>query len=384
MKTTNKILPEQAQVRQPKWHRIILLSVLAYEGLGCLAGGILLTIAPDGRLMDMPVDIMHGTFRDFLIPGIILFCLGVLTTVSFFSVLLRRSDDWFMASLSMGGLLIWFWIEIAILQNVHWLHAMWGLPVVAGWLATLSLISPRGRLQGALVCGILASVLYVAINIIVPIQWPAYNPITQTVSELSAIDAPTRIFWIVLSAPYTALSVAFALGVWKAANENRRLRIAGILLIIYGSLGVLWPFAPMHLREVLAAGGGTFSDTMHLSLGVVTEVLYLVALGLTSAALGWGFRLYSILTLAALLLFGILTFLEAPNVARNLPTPHIGLWERINIGVFLLWVIVLAFKLLNKERMNHSLESQRRVLNTELSGAKTPNSIIKDKTYSDI
>jgi hypothetical protein len=26
----------------------------------------------------------------------------------------------------------------------------------------------------------------------------------------------------------------------------------------------------------------------------------------------------------------------------NLPTPWIGLWERININVFLLWVVVLA------------------------------------------
>jgi hypothetical protein len=26
----------------------------------------------------------------------------------------------------------------------------------------------------------------------------------------------------------------------------------------------------------------------------------------------------------------------------NLPTPWIGLWERINISVFVLWVVVLA------------------------------------------
>jgi len=26
----------------------------------------------------------------------------------------------------------------------------------------------------------------------------------------------------------------------------------------------------------------------------------------------------------------------------NLPTPWIGLWERINISVFLLWVVMLA------------------------------------------
>ena len=26
----------------------------------------------------------------------------------------------------------------------------------------------------------------------------------------------------------------------------------------------------------------------------------------------------------------------------NLPTPRIGLWERINISVFLLWIVMLA------------------------------------------
>ena len=42
------------------------------------------------------------------------------------------------------------------------------------------------------------------------------------------------------------------------------------------------------------------------------------------------------------------TFLEAPAVATNQPTPLTGLWERINIGVFLLWVVVLAIELLRK------------------------------------
>jgi hypothetical protein len=42
------------------------------------------------------------------------------------------------------------------------------------------------------------------------------------------------------------------------------------------------------------------------------------------------------------LVFGVLTFLEAPGVAATRPTPLIGVWERINIGVFLLWVVVLA------------------------------------------
>jgi hypothetical protein len=47
-----------------------------------------------------------------------------------------------------------------------------------------------------------------------------------------------------------------------------------------------------------------------------------------------------------LLAFGALSGVEAPQVEANLPTPWIGVWERINIGVFLLWVMVLSVALL--------------------------------------
>ncbi len=200
-----------------------------------------------------------------------------------------------------------------------------------------------------LVCGILSSLLYLAVNIFVPMQGAGYNCASQVVSELSATDAPTRPLWLWLCTPYTPLVFAFALGVWKSAGQNRPLRIAGGLLIAYGALGFLWPFAPMHLRETLAAGGETFSDTMHIALGVVTEILYLLALGFAAAALGKRFRLYSTATFVVLFVFGVLTFLDAPGVAKNQPTPLIGVWERINIGVFLLWVVVLAVALLRTQ-----------------------------------
>lgn len=126
--------------RQRPWQRITLLSILGYEGAGALAGGILLVAAPDGRLMDMPVVILHNVFANFLIPGVILTGLGILTTIAFVVVLRRAWTDWLFAGLSLGGLLIWFIVEIAILQELHWLHAMWGLPVLAGCLVALPLI----------------------------------------------------------------------------------------------------------------------------------------------------------------------------------------------------------------------------------------------------
>jgi hypothetical protein len=48
--------------------------------------------------------------------------------------------------------------------------------------------------------------------------------------------------------------------------------------------------------------------------------------------------------------FGILTWLESIGINKNLPTPYIGIWERINIGAFMLWVIVLSIVLLQEKR----------------------------------
>lgn len=202
------------------------------------------------------------------------------------------------------------------------------------------------RLRKALLfCGIASSLWYVGMNILVPVQFPGYSSASQVISELSAVDAPSRTLWVLLSVPYTLLVTAFGWGVWQSAGPDRRLQIAGILLAVYGALGILWPWAPMHLRKVLAAGGATVSDTLHIVLGVVTEILYIVALGYAAAALGKRFRVYSIITVAVLLVFGTLTFMDAPGIAANRPTPYIGIWERINIGVFLFWIIVLTIVL---------------------------------------
>jgi Protein of unknown function (DUF998) len=204
-----------------------------------------------------------------------------------------------------------------------------------------------------LVCGIAASLLYGAV--IWVIRYNGYSPISQTVSELSAWGVSTRPLWMVLGTLYDALMIAFALGVWASARGKRGLRIVGGLLIAYGLLGSLWPFASMHRREVLAAGGETLADTAHLVLTMVTVALMFAAMAFGAAAFGLWFRFYSIATIVILLAFGGLTTSNAARVAANLPTPWVGLWERINICVFLLWVVVLAIVLLRNRDHRHAL-----------------------------
>ncbi len=346
----------QNKIVQPLWQRIILLTVLGYEALGCLLGGTLLIEEPDGRNMDMHVDMMHGVFVDFLIPGIILFGLGILNTIAFFVVLRRKKTDWFWAGLALGGLIIWFIVEIIILREIHWLHGMWGLPVLLGWMVTIPLIVLRHDTftmrKALLTCGIISSIWYIAINIFVPVYYEGYNAAVFTVSELSAIGAPTRILWVLLAVFYLLLLIAFGWGVLKSAEKNRKLHIAGALIIGYCILNFYWP--PMHRREIIGAGGGTLTDTLHLVWASITLIFNMLLMGFGAAALGRKFRIYTIATWILFLIFGILTFMESPGIEENLPTPHLGLWERINMGAFLLWIVVFAFILVKKINSIHS------------------------------
>ena len=214
-----------------------------------------------------------------------------------------------------------------------------------------------------LFCGVFASLLYIAMNIFIPPLYEAYNWVTQTVSELSAVHGPTRPLWFVLGIIYTLLVAAFGWGIFKLAGEKRSLRIVGILMFFHGVLGLTW--SPMHQREVLATGGGTFTDTWHLVMATVTVLLMFLSIGFGAAALGKGFRFYSIATIIIFIVFGVLTFVEAPNVDKNGPTPYIGLWERINIAAFMVWMLVFSNILLRREK-----KSSLNISNKNMAGEK--------------
>jgi hypothetical protein len=212
--------------------------------------------------------------------------------------------------------------------------------------STSATTRPDVRRTALLACGILSSLLYGTIMLVV--RYKGYSLTSQTVSELSAWGVSTRSLWMVLGSVYEFLIIAFGLGVLLSARDRLALRVAGWLLVAYGTLGVLWPFVAMHQRAVLAAGGRTLADTGHLTLAATTVILMFVAMGFGAAARKGWFRVYSVVSMVVLLAFGGLTSSDASRVQANLPTPWVGVWERINIGVFLLWVVVLAIALLRE------------------------------------
>src|SRR6185312_3568813 len=332
--------------RRP-WLRALLLCVLAVQCAAALLSGWLLVLAAGRHRPKFFLGIGQTALQAVIIPGATLIFIGAVSLGAFLAVLGRFRYHRIAAAAAVGLLAAALWTGTAILGEVDRGQLFWVFLVLLGVLALAGMepvrtVVTRRTLLG---CGMLASVLYVVTNLAVANQWNGYHPASQTISELSAIGAPTRALWNALCAPYSLLMIAFSAGVVGSAPANRRLHAAGDLLFAYGLLSMLWPLAPMHLRAVLAAGGATVSDTFHLLLGAITELICLLALGLAGLALGRAFRWYSFATAVALLVFGTLTFLAAPGIAADRPTPFIGIWERIDIAVFLFWVIVLAIRL---------------------------------------
>ena len=199
-------------------------------------------------------------------------------------------------------------------------------------------------------CGILSSLLYVAANIVGPRRWRDYSLSSHTVSELSAIGAPSRPLVIPLLAAHGALVVPFGVGVWESAGRHRGLRVTGALLVGLGASDLPAPLFPMHRREALARGERSRTDTMHIAVTSVNSLLILLAIGFGSTAFGNRFRLYSTGTILVLVVTGALTATQASRVEANLPTPWAGVTERISIGGYLAWQVVLAIALLRVQQ----------------------------------
>jgi len=195
-------------------------------------------------------------------------------------------------------------------------------------------------------CGIVMFALYIAIDVIASLSYDGYSYTDQTISELSAVDAPTRGVWLAMSVAWQVLSLAFAVGVLRVAGRRRSVRIIGWLLLVSAVVGILWWFAPMHQREVLAADGGDWRDTMHLALGGVSSLEYFAMIGIGAFAFGRRFRWYSFATIGLMVVFGTLMNMDVSKVGNDEPTPWLGIYERIAIEGAMLWQAVFAGALL--------------------------------------
>lgn len=195
--------------------------------------------------------------------------------------------------------------------------------------------------------GIVGPLVYGTTIALAPMQWQSYSSASQAVSELAAVNAPSRPLFTSVSVLTGLLGVGLGVGVYLSARRDERaMRVSGILLATSAAVGIpLQPFFPMHIR----GDAMTISDTMHLVVVGLSTPLTLVAMGFAAAALTRKLRIYTILSLLATLVFGGLSGMDAPKVEAGLPTPWMGTTERISFAAYYAWAVVLALVLLRRQ-----------------------------------
>ncbi len=201
--------------------------------------------------------------------------------------------------------------------------------------------------QILLACGVVGATWWVVVDVVGSLRYSGYSYVDYSISELSAQGAPTRLFMTIASGiPYFVLMSAFGIGVWATANARRAQRITGMLIVaevVWGFLGGL--LFPMAVRGV----EGSMRNQTHPIYGVGMPVLFFAAMIFGSRVFGTRFRSFTYATIGVLLLFGLLTAMQGSKVPSGGPTPYMGLEERTNAYVSMLWLAVLSVGLLREQ-----------------------------------
>jgi hypothetical protein len=198
------------------------------------------------------------------------------------------------------------------------------------------------RREVLLACGVLSPLLYAFADALSGALW-SYSYRDQTISELGAIGAPSRLVFSLLLIPTYLLLLAFGFGVRQSAVDRPRLRVAGGLVIALAVLALsVGQFVPMRMRGTEQGLAGA----LHLAQGLAAMLMVLGAMGLAAAELRGLFRAYTILTIAVVLAFGAWSAMEAPAIEAGLATPWVGIKERVFWYAYQLWFAVLALSVM--------------------------------------
>jgi hypothetical protein len=102
----------------------ILGFILALVAVGAIPAGMALILKPDGSILHMPTDILHGSpFKDFLIPGIFLFGVNGMAGLAGAVLCFFHSRYSAISGLILGiGLVVWIIVQLLTTGLISWMQ----------------------------------------------------------------------------------------------------------------------------------------------------------------------------------------------------------------------------------------------------------------------
>ena len=190
-------------------------------------------------------------------------------------------------------------------------------------------------------CGVIAPILFTVVLLILGFVQPEYSHVTQYISELGAVDAPYALVMNTVGIPLLGvLIIAFAFALDRGVNKVEGLKIGPILVVISGFSFVLCGIFICDPDCIPVSTVGI----LHGYMCFIAQFALIFAPFFMFHRLArddrWGnYHIYSLMiAVIALLVAVVYKFYGFGDLT--------GVIQRISFGVPLLWVEVMAIKLL--------------------------------------
>ncbi len=197
------------------------------------------------------------------------------------------------------------------------------------------------------ICGFTGPLIISGLTVILGSLYPGYSHISQTISVLGAVDAPHKIIMNTLGFIFLgSLIVIFAMGIEQGIDRKGILWIGPALIIISGitlAMTGVFPGDPQNIDV-------TWRGTTHSVFAFITAISFATAPIFIGARQWWDIRwkryvVYSEVT-------GIVTLLLSLISSLDVMEPQAGLFQRISMGVPMIWMMVMSVRLLSINRMS--------------------------------
>jgi len=198
--------------------------------------------------------------------------------------------------------------------------------------------------------GIIAPLFYIIPTIVGGLLRPGYSHLTNSVSDLLASGAPNKIYLVIPFTFYPIFVSIFGFGLFAVLRSrpsplNSLTGLIGFILI-GASMGILGILTMTIFPQDAHGTAMTTPGLMHLILvGIqaISAIAAILLIGLWFKSNGLtGYFIYSIISFIALIITGIISIIGVTQGSQ-----FIGLFERLNVGVIMQWLIVIGIWFLN-------------------------------------
>ncbi len=191
------------------------------------------------------------------------------------------------------------------------------------------------------ICGIVGPILYTIVMIAIGLLRPGYNHLMQPMSELGEVGGPNAI--IMNTAGFMLLGVliiAFAFGLHRGINEGKGSKIGPALIAMSGAGWIAVGLFNVEPNSVSIS----FTGMLHVSGAMIVGIGFSIApfaiARRSRKDTGWmSYRPYSLAT-------GIMTVILGLIFIFVRTEGWMGALQRMAVGVPLLWIEVMAIRLL--------------------------------------